>query len=320
MIETGESPEFPGRLRPHQVVPALSAELRPALELLLEHVPIAERAGQVATMLEAVGQGEMSLAGLLVTHREGVLVGAVLAVCQPDGTAHVWPPRIVPAEPVETAVLLLEACCRWIAAAGATMAQCLTQLEDRASQQLLEQVGFERLTDLACWQHTLEEIPHAVLPDDCEPVPYSPENAAVFERVIQATYVGSQDCAALSGRRSARDSLRAHELVANAESRHWQLYRCGDEEVGVVLCADHRDQQMWELLYLGVVTKFRQQGFGASLLSEALWDAHEAGAEGMFLAADDANEAAAKLYDACGFSIGFRQRIHVWFPAGQVPS
>ena len=290
------------------------AETRPAVELVLEGTPGDDLATQVDAFLAAVDQGEVSLAGLLVARRQDAVVGAVLAVCQAGGTAHLWPPRLVPDEPIETAHALATACCEWVATSGAKMAQCLTQLEDNASQQILEQAGFERLTDLACWQHPLDEIPHAVLPEDCDAIPHSPEIAQDFERVIKETYIDSQDCSALHGRRSARDSIAAHELDANAESRHWLLYRCGDEDVGVVLCADHRDQQMWELLYIGVVPKFRQQGFGLALLCEALWDAQEAGAEGLFLAADDANEAAAKLYDACGFSISFRQRIHVWFP------
>ncbi len=290
-------------------------EIRPAVELVLEGTPSDDPVAQIDTFLAAVERGEVSLAGLLVVRRHTVVVGAVLAVSQPGGTTHVWPPRLVPDEPIATAHALAISCCRWVAASGAKLAQCLTQLEDHASQQILEQVGFERLTDLACWQHTLEEIPHAALPDDCDVVEYSLENAVDFERVMQATYIDSQDCAALHDRRSARDNLTSHEFVANADSRRWLLYRCGDEDVGVVLCADHRDQQMWELLYMGVVPKFRQQGFGLAMLCEALWDAQESGAEGLFLAADDANDAAAKLYAACGFSIGFRQRIHVWFPS-----
>ncbi len=297
-----------------QITEPTTAELRPALELLLDGPEIDELTEQVDEFLAAAERGDVSLAGLHVARVQNAIVGVVLAVCQPGGVAHFWPPRVVPAVPLETARELAVACCRWVAASGAKMAQCLTQLEDQATQQLLEQAGFERLADLACWQHTLEEIPHAVLPEGCEAIAYAPENSVDFERVMEATYIGSQDCAALRGRRSARDSLAGHEMVADAASRYWLLYRCGSEDVGVVLCADHRDQQMWELLYLGVVPQFRWQGFGFSLLCAALWNAREAGAEGLFLAADDANEAAAKLYAACGFSVGFRQRIQVWFP------
>ncbi|MDB5338044.1 MAG: hypothetical protein JWN70_3663 [Planctomycetaceae bacterium] len=310
----GEPPQSKASNRVPQISTASTSDLHRALALLLGGAVREEQTAQVDALLAAINRGEVSPDGLQVARTQNAIVGAVLAVCQPGGTAHVWPPRLVPNEPLETAHALAISCCQWVAASGAKMAQCLTQLEDHASQQILEQAGFEHLTDLACWQHTLEEIPHAVLPDDCDIVEYSPENTADFERVMQATYIDSQDCAALHNRRSARDSLTSHELVANAESRHWLLYRCGDEDVGVVLCADHRDQQMWELLYMGVVPKFRQQGFGLAMVCEALWDAQESGAEGLFLAADDANEAAAKLYDACGFSIGFRQRIHVWFP------
>lgn len=299
---------------PIEITTPAPAEIRPSLELLLGRIPSDDLTAQVDSLLAAVTRGEVSLEGLQVARRQGQIVGAVLAVCQPDGTAHVWPPGVAADAPPETGLMLAKACRDWVDRSTATIAQCLTQLDDRPAQQLLKQAGFEHLTDLVCWQHALEEVPHAPLPEDCEILQFSQENAAHFERVMERTYDGSQDCAALRGRRSARDSLAAHQLAADPESRLWKLYRCRDEDVGVVLCADHRDQGMWELLYLGVVTKFRQQGFGLAMLCEALLDAKEAGAEGLFLAADDANEAAANLYAACGFSVGFRQRIHVWFP------
>ena len=307
--------ESPSPDRQVQIVAPTSAELRPALELLLGGADSEEPIEQVNELLAAVDRGDLSLAGLQVARVQDVLVGAVLAVCQPDGTAHVWAPRLMPEESLETAHALAVGCCRWVAASDAKMAQCLTRLEDHAAQQLLEQAGFESLTDLACWQHSLTDIVPAVLPAACQVVAYSPENSADFERVMQTTYLDSQDCAALHGRRSAHDNLRSHELVADVGSRQWQLYRRGGEDVGVVLCADHRDQQMWELLYLGVVPSFRQQGFGFAMLCAALRDARQAGAQGLFLAADGANTAAAKLYAACGFSIVFRQRIQVWFPS-----
>lgn len=305
----------PDSHHPTKISRATIDELRPALELLLAAADNEELTAQVDEFLAGVDRGQISLDGLLVARVGNAVVGVVLAICQPGGTAHVWPPRVVANEPPETATALAAACCRWLACSGAKMAQCLTQLEDHPSQQILEQAGFERVTDLACWQHTLEEIPPAVLPEACDVETFSAANSADFERVMEATYIDSQDCVALRGRRSARDNLTSHELVADAGSRHWLLYRRGDEDVGVVLCADHRDQQMWELLYMGVVPKFRQRGFGLALLCAALRQARDAGAEGFCLAADDANDAAAKLYAACDFSIAFRQRIHVWFPA-----
>lgn len=301
----------------NQITVPTAAEIRTALELLLGRIPSDDLAAQVDSLLASASRGEVSLAGLQVARQQGKIVGAVLAVCQPDGTAHVWPPGVAADAPSDTGLALTKACRDWVDHSPATIAQCLTQLEDHAAHRLLEQAGFEHLTDLACWQHHLDEVPHAPLPDGCEALEFSLENAAQFEHVMEQTYDGSQDCPALHGRRTARDSLAAHQLAADAKSRLWKLYRCDDDDVGVVLCADHRDQRMWELLYMGVVAKFRQQGFGLAMLCEALLDAQEAGAEGLFLAADDANEAAANLYEACGFSIGFRQRIHVWFPVRQ---
>jgi GNAT superfamily N-acetyltransferase len=315
-----EPPHFTGlgiRSSTMQIVISVppAVQLESALQLAIGPAPPDELDAQVESMLAGVERGEMSLEGLRVARVDAQIVGAVLAVCQPDGTAHVWPPRVTTTAPNGTSLALATACREWIDNSHATIAQCLTRIDDHAAQELLEQVGFERLTDLNCWQHDFGEAPHAPLPEHCEVLEFSSANAERFRQVMQQTYAGSQDCAGLHGRRTAEDSLAAHQLAADEESRLWQIYQCADEDVGVVLCADHRDQRMWELLYLGVVPKFRRQGFGLAFLCEALWHAREAGAEGMFLAADDANKAAADLYAACGFSIAFRQRIHVWFPA-----
>ena len=297
-----------------QIDVASATEARVALELVFERAA-EDVDAEVDSLLASAETGEVSLDGLFVAHAGGMLVGAVLAICQPDGTAHVWPPALAANVPDPVADMLMRACRDWIQSSPATIAQCLTQLDDHSAHRILAKVGFEHLTDLACWQHALDEIPHGPLPEDCDIVLFSPEHSHRFESVMEDTYDGSQDCPALRGRRTARDSLAAHQLAAGPESRLWKLYCCQGEDVGVVLCADHRDQQMWELLYIGVVTKFRQLGFGLAMLCEALLDAREAGAEGLFLAADDANKAAANLYIACGFSLSYRQRIHVWFPS-----
>ena len=289
-------------------------EIRPALQLLLDRAGSQDVTEQVDSLVAAAARGEMSLDGLRVAKSKDDIAGAVFAVCQDDGTAYVWPPSVTADASPDLALALAVACRDWVARSQATMARCLTQLDDRVAQQLLEQVGFESLTDLVCWQHDLDEIPHGPTPEHCEVVHFSPDQTARFQRVMQQTYEESQDCTALRGRRSAGDSLASHQLAADVGSRRWQIYQCADDDVGVVLCADHRDQRMWELLYLGVVKKFRRQGFGLALLCDALWNAKEAGAEGLFLAADDANGAAANLYAACGFFVSYRQRIHVWFP------
>ena len=312
----------PSRTDPSLLISApTSAELRPALELLLAVTTTPESSGQVDALLQAAERNEISLAGVLVArspHPRGRLVGAVMAICQPDGTAHVWPPVLTSHAPAELALELAIICRDWIAQSGARLAQCLTATDNEPAQQLLEQAGYEPLTELVCWQHDLDELPLTNWPGPCACLEYSAATAARFTAVIQQTYVGSQDCVQLQGRRSAADSLIAYQLVAHAESRSWKLYHQGDEDIGVVLCADHCDQRMWELLYLGVVPKFRHRRFGLALLTHTLHAACDAGTDGLFLAADSANEAAANLYERTGFVVGFRQQIHVWFPPARV--
>lgn len=242
------------------------------------------------------------------------LVGAMLSVLQEDGTAFAWPPHVASRAPQETAAALGAACREWIAKSGATIAQCVSVTHAVESHRLIEQAGFEHVTDATCWRHDLEEIPHAPLPEHCEVIEYSAETAYEFQRVMEQTFEDSQDCPALRGRRTAVDTLASRKLAGAAESWPWKIYQCDGENVGLVLCAEDGENASWELLYLGVTPKFRRHGFGLAMLCDALRDARDAGADLMFLAADDTNEAATGLYDACGFERDLQQRIHVWFP------
>ncbi|MDB5387783.1 MAG: hypothetical protein JWM11_3429, partial [Planctomycetaceae bacterium] len=195
---------------------------------------------------------------------------------------------------------------------NARLAQCVTPIESRQCHELLETVGFEALTQLLCLQHLLVDIPHAPLPDDCEFTLYSEETADRFELVMRETYASSQDCQGLQGRRTAAECLASHRLAGSFDPALWQLFHVLGEDMGIVLCADHRDQQVWELLYLGVTPKFRKQGFGIALVSDALWSARISGAEGVLVAVDASNIAAKSLYETCGFEERFLKQIHVW--------
>ena len=192
------------------------------------------------------------------------------------------------------------------------LAQSLTARDDRPTHVLLESVGFRPLTSLACWKHELVDIPHAPLPDECDVTTYSEELAPRFEALMRVTMEQSADCVGLQGQRSAAECLSAHRHASQFDPTLWQIFHIENEDVGLLLCADHRDQRMWELLYVGVAPKFRKQGLGLSMVSDMLTSAQISGADAVLVAVDDSNSAAKSLYEACGFHAGFQKQIHVW--------
>jgi GNAT superfamily N-acetyltransferase len=295
-------------------------EQRAALEIVLRSVSDSdlEAAAQAEDLLESCAQNELSLDGLCIGKSGDGTIVVGLVILQADGTAHVWPPALskpssngsIHAQHVLQQVAVY--CLDWIKQSKAILAQCVTPIQRRDCHELLQSVGFEPLTELLCMEHTLQDIPHAPLPDDCEATSYTESDAPRFEAVMRAANAVSQDCKALQGRRTAAECLAAHRMASSFDCELWQLYHVSGEDMGIVLCANHGNQRMWELLYLGVVPKFRNQGFGIALVSDALSMAQVSGAEAVCVAVDASNFAAKSVYEMCGFQERFRKQIHIW--------
>jgi len=299
---------------------ATATECQTALEWILNQAndSDSDSSHQARDLLAACRKNRISLDGLLIARRQSQVVGAVLGLLQPDGSAHVWPPAVVHVDLQNLELInevrrrLAESLVEWLRQSGARLAQCLSPIDRVEAHLVLTSVGFEALTGLACWRHPLIDIPHAILPDDCESTPYSEESAERFEAVMTKTYAASQDCQGLQGRRTATECLSAHRLAGSFDSDLWQIFQIDDEDAGIMLSANHRDQHVWELLYLGVIPKYRRQGLGLALVSDLLWNAKISGAEAVLVAVDDSNVAAKSLYEMCGFQAEVSKQIHIW--------
>lgn len=301
-------------------VDATRAEQQWALELVLRQVAESdtESAVQAQELLASARTGQVSLKGLFIGTSDAECIGAGLAILQSDGTAHVWPPAVVnsetrtAAENLAIQKSLATFCLTWLTRSGARLAQCMTPIDRVDLHFILQSVGFEPLTQLDCMRHELIDIPNIPLSDDCECTEYSDEIAGRFETVMQQTHAESQDCQGLQGRRTAAETLAAHRLAGAFDPALWQLCQVLGEDMGIMLCADHREQHIWELLYLGIIPKFRNQGFGLALVSDMLWQAQISGAESVVVAVDASNVAAKSLYESCGFQSQFLKQIHIW--------
>jgi mycothiol synthase len=80
-------------------------------------------------------------------------------------------------------------------------------------------------------------------------------------------------------------------------------------DLGCLLLADHPDQRIWELVYMGIVPEARGRGLGLALARQAQWRARQAGAERLVLAVDAANEPALRGYAAAGFITWDRRSV-----------
>jgi ribosomal protein S18 acetylase RimI-like enzyme len=158
-------------------------------------------------------------------------------------------------------------------------------------------------------------LPQEAGPDTGGPpltsIGFDPQHPERFEQVLERTYLGSRDCPALNGTRTAAEALAGHRLAGEFDPARWRLYQAGGSDVGILLMAAHAEQRMWEVVYMGLVPEARGRGYGRAMLLDGLRAAAAAGQAGMFLAVDKSNEFAVRLYESLGFARVGEQAVHL---------
>lgn len=297
------------------VHPATDDQQVPALRLVFGQLPSEERDFRVADIRAALNIGTIPPRNLIVAERGHRLVGAILTVVQPDRTAFVLPPMVLPTEAAvrqHVADELLRAVCRRIDSAGALLGQSLVAPEDRDEREDLTRNGFPHVADLSLRQRLLDQplppLAHVPLASQ----PFDPaQNSERLARLLERTYVGTLDCPLLNGMRSAADAVVSHQAAGQFDPALWHIYQADEQDAAVVLMSPHPDQQAWEVVYFGLVPEIRGRGYGRLLMLAALHAARKAGVGSVFLAVDMQNCYAMRVYEQLGFAEVAVRSVHL---------
>lgn len=291
-----------------------------ALGLLFATFPVDEQQARIDSTLLAVRDGRLDLSGLRWAVEKDIPVGASLSMEQPDGVTLVWPPVVTTAATDPTAVehaLMTELTAR-LDASSARLGQILLDPAEITDASVYHQHGFSTVTNL---DFLVREL-NGTLPEMSAPPDWSTEtfdecrNADRFAAVIEATYLGSQDCPVLEGLRTGREALASHRLSGQFCSDLWILYKVAEVDVAVVLLNKHPEQSAVELVYFGVIPDARGRGYGRIALIQALNVAAQHGCQLAFLAVDAKNSCAIEVYAQIGFThLSRRQALFRW-PGG----
>ncbi|HVV99430.1 MAG TPA: GNAT family N-acetyltransferase [Planctomycetaceae bacterium] len=284
------------------VLPAESAEYLAALGILFQQLPADQRAEQIAQLMASVREETFSLAGLLLARDGARPVGAMLNILQGDGTVFMWPPVVLAGVDLKSvASALIAGAGRWIETQPYRLAQCLLDPGATVDRELFEHQGFPHLADLLFLRRALE-VPCPIEGAPLSFVTYTEGESARFAAVLEQTYRGSCDCPRLNGLRTGAEALLGHQFAGQFDPRLWRVYRSGESDVGVLLFANHPDQHEWELTYMGIVPEHRGKGLGRKMIAQGLEQARASGATGVFLAVDEKNRYARRLYEDMGFA------------------
>lgn len=278
----------------------------------------AERPALWKTVRRAALEAPQSVILLAAEHESG-LVAAQVAQIFPGRVALTWPIQWVDsngptANPDGTIFVIrsfeneLTDC---LFDAGCVFVQALTPPSDQYSSQALSLQGFMPMAQLVYLVDELGSQVEMKTGGELTWVDMEPHDESRLARVIERTYVGTQDCPWLDRWRTTADVLAGYRAVGRYDPAFWKIARHGADDVGCVLVNVHEDVHHAELVYLGLVPEARGRGWAVELVDRARQLAREAGCQRMVLAVDDANEPAKRLYARCGMEEFGRRQLWI---------
>lgn len=282
-----------------RILPAPASHYETALRLLLADIPADERPRHVAGLLEYVAQGRGSLDLLLVAEPVAHPAGVILTMMQPGKLAILWPPRLHPTAPPDLAENLIQTALAAIRETDCVLVQA--QLEPySADKQLLLSAGFQQVGDLLFMCADAAMFPPQRPQSELTFEPYQPAVSERLCRIIEASYEKTLDCPSLNGVRQMTDVLDGYAEVGEHHPSDWFIVTSGEADVGCLLLARHPQSRQMELIYMGILPRYRGKAYGAQLVRHALWHAGQMGQQMLSLAVDAGNTPALRMYSACG--------------------
>ncbi len=198
--------------------------------------------------------------------------------------------------------------------AGIAQIQALTDVKNISTKMVMLNSPFRQVTTVRHLWIDLKNKAAVRCPDldgyTCEPASRFPR--VEFDRLVEATFVGTLDCPDLDGVRSPAEVVSGFLETKTWEAGlpWWVLCRQG-QPVGCALVNVH-PQQICELAYVGLIPSSRGRGLGRALVSFVVEHCRQSGGSYFTTAVDTQNWPACKIYEALKFSE--LRELAVWLP------
>lgn len=277
----------------------------------------------VAELTAADSSGEFSLSHLHVAIAGSQIVGTGLLSFAKGKVALIWPPQAVGRNAAVAKSLLMDAMLRCTDASSAAFGQTLLPLNHQHAESL-SSAGMTCITSLsflsvevasaAASAHSGQKQSSATTP----PLSFiNYDKAGHKDRITQLlaqTHIDSVDCPEVSKLLTAGDLLDGHLATGQFRSDLSFVAKLEEEDVGIVIVAEHPEMSSIELVYIGIVPSVRRRGVGRSVMQEALRRTRKTSALTLFLAVDQRNIAARLLYERLGFYTTDEQEVWLYVP------
>lgn len=249
----------------------------------------------------------------------GRIHASVLMVPNHGATAMLFVGQAAGWSDTSAAVALIRAVCDGPGRQNVSVVQSLIDPGQVIEGQVLERAGLSRLAKLVYMQKTIEPGEHRVpRPTDlggCSKptiLTYSEATHANFARAIEASYRDTLDCPGLVGMRQTDQIIEGHKGTGQFDPHNWLAYfdEAGDP-IAVLLLAQVAQGSGMELVYLGVAKAYRGRKIGGLLMRYAVSETARLGGAHLYLAVDDRNDPAVRLYTGMGFRASTRKIAYV---------
>lgn len=260
----------------------------------------------------------------------GTMLGSVLLVPNHGNTAMLFVGQSSGWRDTSVMVSLVRACCETLGGGsdGTRVVQSLVDPGQVIEGQVLSRAGLERLAKLIYMQRVIEpgdhRMPRPTSLGGCvspRVVTYSDATHADFARAIQASYVDTLDCPGLVGLRHIDHIIAGHQATGRFNPLNWLAYFDEqDQPIATLLLAPVAQGGGFELVYLGVAKPYRSKAIGKTLLNYAISESARQGVGRLYLAVDDRNDPAVRLYQSAGFRATTRKIAYVLRPALSDPA
>lgn len=289
---------------------------RPCRALALRQLRAANDPGALAELVAAVeaasDQPEQVWDGLLIVAGLGGPSAAVWVQPQPGQTAQLWPPH----SRSSSAATLLRAAANWAAAQGLQIVQAVIDTDDEETAALLRENGFPRLADLLYLSApTKGDLPRpspAMEPSDVSFEPIGSLPSPRLTDLMSLIEDRSLDCPGLHGVLSPAQAIEGFRRQGQFVPEHWCIVRYRGRDAGALLMAAHPHIDCYELMYMGIVPRWRGHGLGARLVEEAIRRAGASKAKLVLLSVDVTNAPAIRLYERAGFRLYGKRTLYAW--------
>lgn len=248
----------------------------------------------------------------------GRILASVLLVPNAGATAMLFPGSAAGWQDHGIAARLVVRACEPAENPGVKVVQALLDPGQSLEARVLERAGLSWLAKLVYMQCASDPRDHRVaLPTSLGGLPvtaYRGEDDHMdrFHRAVAASYEDTQDCPGLLGLRPIEQVVLGHRATGRFHPALWHaFYDAEDRPVAVLLLAEISQGGAHEVVYLGVSKPCRGKGVASQLMAYALSETVRRHGSRLFLAVDDRNDPAVRLYHGLGFRATARKQAYI---------